>query len=333
MGHGTLAVLLLGVSTAAMAQPPPPELVFPLECASSSDCVAVYYPDRKEGPGAQDYMCGNNAVDGLPYAQISIRSLYEMDKGIPVRAAADGTVNVVRDGIHDEGPNWRTPKGEPPPYCGNAIEIDHGNGWTGRYCHLREASLFVKAGDTITAGDTIAFAGWSGKAELPGLGFWLRNSATVVDPFDSKEVALPCDGDGQPLWKDAPPHIDRYNDVVVVDAGFTASPQPLVPDVIRGYHRQESLPLTSPSLVFWVMVANATAGEVRTLKLVGPDNELVAEQEQAERDDSPVVLLHTGSARPKTGWKAGEYTATVDIARKVNGQVRRTSKSYRVEMK
>lgn len=333
MGHGTLAVLLLCVSTAAVAQSSPPELVFPLECADSSECIAVYHPDRQEGPGAQDYMCGNNALDGLPYAQISIRSLYEMDKGVPVRAAADGTVIGVRDGIHDEGPDWRTPKGDPPPYCGNAIEIDHGNSWTSRYCHLREGSVFVKTGDTISAGDTIGFAGWSGKAELPGLGFWLRNSATVIDPFDSKDVALPCDGGGMPLWKDAPRHIDQYNGLVVVDAGFTASPQPLVPDIIRGYHRREILPLTSPSLVFWAMVANTTAGEVRNLQIVGPDNKLVAEQERVERDDNSLVLLHTGSARPKTGWKAGMYTATLVIAREVNGRVLRTNKTYRVEMK
>lgn len=333
MGHKMLAILLLCAPSAALAQSPPPELVFPLDCTDGADCVAIYYPDRLKGPGTRDFMCGNNALDGLPYAQISIRSLYDMDRGIAVRAAADGTVSGARDGIHDEGPNWRTAQGEPPPYCGNGIEIDHGNGWTGRYCHLREGSLFVEAGDTVKAGETIAFAGWSGKAELPGLGFWLRNSATVIDPFDGEDVDRPCDGEGQPLWKNAPKHVDRYDELIIVDAGFTTSPQPLVPDIIRGYHRLKILPLTSPSLVFWAMVASAIEGEVRTMQIVGPDNRLVAEQEHVERDNNPLVLLHTGSARPKTGWQAGIYTATLTIAREVNGRMLRVNKVYRVEMK
>ena len=333
MGHNMLAILLLCAPSVAFAQSPPPKLVFPLDCTDAADCITVYYPDRVQGPGARDYMCGNNALDGLPYAQISIRSLYEMDKGVAVRAAADGTVSGAQDGIHDEGPNWRAPNGEPPPYCGNGIEIDHGNGWTGRYCHLREGSLFVQAGDTVKAGDTIAFAGWSGKAELPGLGFWLRNSGTVIDPFDSEDVALPCDGEGQPLWKDPPGHVSRYDELVVVDAGFTASPQPLTPDIIRGYHRRKIMPKTSPSLVFWAMVANAIEGEVRTMQIVGPDNKIIAEQEHVERDNSPVVLLHTGSARPKAGWQPGQYTATLGIVREVDGRKLHMNQTYRVEIK
>jgi hypothetical protein len=332
-GRRWLQLLLVCAAPSAFAQTSPPELVFPLDCKDNSDCVAVYYPDRLPGPGVRDYQCGNNALDGLPYAQISIRSLYELDKGIAVRAAADGEVKGGVDGIHDEGPNWRDREGNPPPYCGNGIEIDHGNGWTGRYCHLREGSLFVKQGDRVKAGDTIAFAGWSGKANLPGLGFWLRRSDNIIDPFDSEDVASPCEGNGTPLWKDAPRHVRRYEELIVVDAGFTASPQPLMPDVIRGYHHRRELPLTSPTLVFWVLVANVTAGEVRTMQIVGPDNKLVAEQKHEERDNRPVAMLHTGAARPEGGWKAGEYTATLVIAREVNERVVRVNKIYRIEMK
>lgn len=336
MGNGTLKISLLAslvlVSAlqAGTAMANDPEFLFPLDCKERDDCIISHYPDHDSGPEVRDFACGNNARDQVPNTLISVRSMQNVDRGLTVRAAMDGTVLGLRGGIHDEGPTWRDQDGKPPPFCGNAIEIAHENNTVTRYCHLREASILVSVGDKVKAGDAIGYAGWSGDTPLPGLGFRLLRDGDFLDPYSGSTIPGNCTELSTPLFSNLPRWVRRYDEVVVVDAGFTASPQPLQPDILRGYHRQSTLPVTSPSLVFWVMIANAIPGETRTLQIVGPGNRLVAEQKNIARDKDDIALIYTGKARPDGDWPKGEYTATLVIAREVNEKMHRINKIYSV---
>lgn len=323
---------MLSGTNAVAETPPPPDLIFPLECTGLANCIPLAYADHKPGPGVQDYNCGLNAREQSGVTHIALRSLAEVDLSIPVMAAASGKVRGTRDGIRDEGPELRDASGKPPPFCGNAVEITHKGGWVSRYCHMREGSVLVKAGDDIKAGDIIGYAGWSGKAPLPGLGFRLKRENTILDPFTGTPFNDSCTAKSQPLWTNIPAKVKTYDDIIIVDAGFSATPQPLLPDIIRGYHRQSSLPVTAPSLIFWVLIGNVVPGETRTLQIVGPDDKIVAEQKHQERDAAPVMLLHTGAARPEKGWMPGVYSASVVISREVNGQVIHINKFFEIQV-
>jgi murein DD-endopeptidase MepM/ murein hydrolase activator NlpD len=64
---------------------------------------------------------------------------------------------------------------------GNLLEVDHGNGYITRYAHNDE--LLVKVGDGITAGQTIAKMGETGRASSPHVHFEVLFKGTAVNPY------------------------------------------------------------------------------------------------------------------------------------------------------
>lgn len=65
---------------------------------------------------------------------------------------------------------------------GKLLEIDHGNGYITRYAHNDE--LLVEAGDGITAGQTIAKMGKTGRASSPHVHFEVLHKGQPVNPYE-----------------------------------------------------------------------------------------------------------------------------------------------------
>jgi murein DD-endopeptidase MepM/ murein hydrolase activator NlpD len=66
---------------------------------------------------------------------------------------------------------------------GNAIVIDHGNGWQTLYGHLSQ--MYVACGSSVSQGATIAAMGSTGRSSGPHLHFELMNASGVrVNPWD-----------------------------------------------------------------------------------------------------------------------------------------------------
>ena len=75
--------------------------------------------------------------------------------------------------------------------------IEHGEGWTTQYCHMRQGSVRVRKGDRVAAGAPLGFVGLSGGSEFPHLHIVARHDDRVVDPFTGSEMTAGCD-DSQP---------------------------------------------------------------------------------------------------------------------------------------
>ena len=80
-----------------------------------------------------------------------------------------------------------------------------------------------------------------------------------------------------------------YQPVVLSSAGF-ATTAPGKDDVRRGWHRQATLPETSPALVLWVDGYWVEAGDRVTFRLIGPDGRPVVEHAVAI-DESRAALV------------------------------------------
>ena len=94
-------VALLGVGSVSAADPAPPALDLPIACAVGTDCWVVNYVDLDPSVETRDYACGKATYDGHKGVDFAIRDLAAMAKGVPVLAAAPGTVEGVRDGMAD----------------------------------------------------------------------------------------------------------------------------------------------------------------------------------------------------------------------------------------
>lgn len=106
---------------------------------------------RRFGPGAS-----GERNDGIKIA---------VPLATPIRAAADGTVAYVGDGI---------------AALGGLVIVRHGGGWTSVYGHA--SKLLVQRGQAVKKGDTLALSGDTGFADRPEVHFELRRGRTPVDP-------------------------------------------------------------------------------------------------------------------------------------------------------
>ncbi len=75
------------------------ELSQPIDCTPGKDCFIQQYVDRDEGPGVQDYACGAETYDGHKGTDIRLRTTADVEKGVAVKASAEGTVVGLRDGV------------------------------------------------------------------------------------------------------------------------------------------------------------------------------------------------------------------------------------------
>jgi murein DD-endopeptidase MepM/ murein hydrolase activator NlpD len=66
--------------------------------------------------------------------------------------------------------------------AGNAVIVDNGNGVTTMYYHL--SGFNVSTGQSVTAGQTIAYSGNTGATSGPHLHFAVRVNGTYVNPLN-----------------------------------------------------------------------------------------------------------------------------------------------------
>lgn len=85
-------------------------------------------------------------------------------KGTPIKAAATGTVTFAAYNSS----------------YGYLVRISHGNGYETWYGHCSE--LYVKSGQTVSAGDTIAAVGSTGNSTGPHLHLEVRYNGGTVNP-------------------------------------------------------------------------------------------------------------------------------------------------------
>lgn len=90
-----------------------------------------------------------------------------------VVAFADGVVTATRNTI----PGYTESQAS-----GNYVFIDHGNGWSTRYYHLKKGSVSVNVGDHVTKGQVIAYMGSTGFSTGCHTHFEVRKNGTTQSP-------------------------------------------------------------------------------------------------------------------------------------------------------
>ncbi len=96
------------------------------------------------------------------------------DKGTPVKAPADGVVSFA---AFEKG-------------YGNLVTINHGNGYSTRYGHLKK--YVVSPGQQIKKGQVLGYVGNTGRSTAPHLHYEVKLNGVAVNPvkYLNKKVAL-----------------------------------------------------------------------------------------------------------------------------------------------
>jgi Peptidase family M23 len=316
-------VLSLGALwLASLASPPrAAELLLglPVVCSPEDRCSIQNYVDLKQGPGLQDFGCGVLTYDGHRGTDFQVRDLARMRAGVPAVAAAPGVVRSVRDQMPDSGKPGYDAAGETDRALGNAVAVDHGDGWTSVYGHLRNGSLKVRPGDRVEKGQALGEVGLSGNTEFPHLHFEVRRRGVVIDPFTGTSPGSSCGTSAVSLWQQDARALLPYSPTGVICAGWSAS----APDrsaVLEDCERPLLLFASSPAIVAWIELYGVRKGDHIRVLLTGPDGTVLAEASSVMEKDRARQFRYVGKKRPAAGWRKGTYRVRYSVTRTVHGE-------------
>jgi len=309
-----LAALALWWALPVAAQDPPHLFQLPVECDMQEVCCVQLYIDIDPTEGAMDYACGHLTYDASTGTDIRVRDLADMDRGIPVVAAAPGVVLQIRDGMDDVSVTEIGVAALEGRFAGNGVGIDHGSGWFTQYSHLRKGSIRVKAGDEVAAGTPLGLIGLSGRTNYPHVEFTVRYQGEVVDPFVGIIPEFGCDKPRRPLWTVQALAAMPYRPAWLINAGF-ADEAVRTEKIRRGEYALTTLPADAPVLSFWIYYANVVGGDQYELAITAPDGADMIRTPGSVDKDQFTFYAFTGLRRPAEGWSAGTYRATFSLAR------------------
>jgi murein DD-endopeptidase MepM/ murein hydrolase activator NlpD len=308
----TLAICL----SAALAPPAEAiELELPLACTPGVDCWIVHYVDHEQGPGLADSFCGELTYDGHDGTDFAVASGAAMRAGMPVLAAAEGIVRAKRDGEPDMPVEQRGKGAVAGKDCGNGVILQHEEGWTTQYCHLRQGSIAVREGDTVKAGQRLGLVGNSGMASFPHLHLTLRKDEQKLDPFTGTAPGTGCAAsNGRGLWSAAAGSALAYRPIVMPLLGIAEGP---VDAEASWDGRAEAARFTSDSaaLVAFAGFYGLRAHDRVRITLVQPDGNELLRHEHVQQRDQARTMLFAGERRPAEGWPTGTWTAAVELQR------------------
>jgi hypothetical protein len=233
--------------------------------------ITNYY-DHDPSPRILDYYGGTLTYDGHQGTDYNINSFEDMDVGVPVLAAANGSVVSTEDGNYDRetlapGVPW------------NVVVIAHGDGTTSIYGHLRTHSVTVVPGEYAREGQMIGFMGSSGLTTGPHLHFEVHTiTGFAIDPYGGSANLTPS------LWKHQENYVG-YNHLHVYDLGVTTGSAFLDEGGLSsgwtGFKERPSQPAVfggdEPTLKVWCLV-DGQVGEPLTMEVHRPDGSLFASQ-------------------------------------------------------
>lgn len=303
-----VAAALFLASAPALADAP--SLAWPMACTLGTSCTIEDYMDLDPGAGQQDFMCAPKSRDGHRGTDIHLLSFDAMEQGVDIYAAAPGRVDALRDGLDDVAVTPETRAEISRQGCGNAVRIDHGDGWQTLYCHLKKGSISVGHDQIVQQGDVLGQVGLSGLTNAPHLHLTVLKDGAPVDPFLPVESNTTCGTVAGPgLWAE-PVAYDRTGFFTI---GFSTG-IPEFDAVDSGAARVTETDRNS-ALVLYGYAFFARPGDIMRFWAQAPDGAEVYRKDIVLDDPKKRFFRAFGRRPPRGGWAEGRYIGYVQILR------------------
>ncbi|MBE7636126.1 peptidoglycan DD-metalloendopeptidase family protein [Sneathiella sp. P13V-1] len=315
--------LVFGFGAASAQQKRPPKLDIPIKCTLGQDCFIQHFVDMQGGSKAADHRCGFLTYNNHRGTDIRIRTLKDMEAGVPVIAAADGVVGNFRDDIKDHYFSNYPPEKRKEIYkigLGNAVVLNHGNKWSTFYAHLKEGSVTVKKGQRVRKGDILGFVGLSGVTDFPHLHFDVRHRNRTVDPFTGLEHDKGCGKATFSMWSEMAQRELKYTPTYFVNTGFSETKPKGRQDLESGEKKEKVLNPAAPTMFFWSYYIGSQKEDQVSLRITGPDGRKLKAYNPPRMTKNQISnTFWVGVKRPPAGWRSGTYRGEITVTRE--GQV------------
>ncbi|MBA3939759.1 MAG: M23 family peptidase [Sphingopyxis sp.] len=310
--YDILVPMLLAFVSHPLSPGDRPAFLFPVGCTIGRSCLIQKLVDHDPGPARRDFRCGTLTTDGHDGTDIRLRTMADMRAGYVVVAAAAGRVLRTRDGEPDISVDERPSLDGKD--AGNAVVIDHGDGWETQYSHLRRGSVGVRPGQAVAAGQAIGLIGLSGNTEFPHLHFSVRHRGATIDPFAAGGPTADCDAQPGPggLWAPATTFMLTYRPTAVIAAGLASDVPPAA--VVRRDPAPTLRNAHSP-LILWVDALGIQPGDRQEFSIAGPDGNILHSQSSPVATGGLSWFAYSGKRAPAPGWPKGRYVGRYKVQR------------------
>lgn len=297
------------------------ELEVPIGCQPGKDCFIQNYVDlnyRENAKSYHDYTCGIRSYDGHEGTDFRVADEAAMEAGTKVLAAAGGTVTNLRDGMKDITIRDISHPRIKGSECGNNVLVTHKDGWTTKYCHLKNGSIHVRKGESVNTGDVLGEVGLSGETEFPHLHLTLRHYGDMIDPFTGlmqRDCEQPLPEESNPLWSKAAMAQLPYVSTGIISTGFTSRP-PVKRDIEKNGNGEAWIVASAERIAFWVYGFGLRQGDQLIISLQSPKGKIlqILNQRVSQNKSSfyyPLSIVREGVEN----WPEGMYEGRVKIYR------------------
>lgn len=318
------SILLMGASSAG-AERPPFQLEMPLVCPEGQRCPIEVHVDHDPGPDIKDFACGKVTYNGHSGIDFRAEDLRAVAQGVPVVAAAAGTVEIVQDDIRDHSPfDYDQEEAASSSVCGNRVVISHGPEWSTHYCHLRQGPSPVKVGQEVKAGELLGYIGMSGSTNFPHFQFNLLHTPSGkrldIDPFAPEGFSEACSADvSGSAWSPTAQRQLAYASPAIANLGF-ADKAVTNRGIENGTYKGLTLGADAEALVFYARVIGLEVDDVQRITILSPDGSVLVE-ETTDPLTKPRLqsFIFAGRRLRAERWPAGTYIGFYEVLR--NGRV------------
>jgi len=278
-----------------------PRFHLPIDCTIGTDCWVLNYPDvglDKDGV-AIDTGCNARTYEGHKGTDIMIADADAMKRGVDVVAARGGKIMRVRNSEDDHFPvsqetldQIKADKKE----CGNAVLIEHDDGWQSMYCHMKKGSVIVKAGQIVKTGEKLGQVGASGMTQFPHIHIGIIHKASVIDPFTGHDITQACGADGTSLWEKSAGL--SYQPLTLFTMGFGDAP-PSMKAIEQTRAPKINVTKDSAALVFHAVLLGLKKDDAIALQIIDPDGQVYAQRKIRQEKDRTRQMFYVGRKTPE----------------------------------
>jgi len=271
----TLALHLAAANPAnseevSLNENPPPKFEFPSACKLNEDCWVI----KSDAEGTD----------------IVLQSEKQMEDGVPVLAAEQGTVVFIQE----DRENKNT--------YGNMVIVKHDDGWKTIYGNLKPGSITVEPGSSIKKNSKIAEIGMSGKTECPKLHFAVFKNGQFHTP----------------IWK---PELEKElspKEIVILNMGVSTE-NPEQAKIKNDEYILSEVDADAGHIYVWLHGMLFKKGDFVKLSLYNPWNEKILTTFKKVDEDYNDYYYIAEKTKTENDWKTGIYTAKFEVIRPASG--------------